>query len=115
MNLQPYSEQITVQQEFLHQTAGKIHKVGNVTLDASAFEGVVKAGTVVVIGANDLASAYDGGTYTEGHIVITTNDIEVKDKNVQVGALEEAYVRADRITNGHAELEAQSNYRFKVR
>lgn len=117
MNLQPYSEGITVQKEFLFSTADLVHKVGNVTLDAAAFEGQVKAGTVVVIGANDLATPYDGATYATGAglVVVTTNDVNVTDKNVQIGALEKAYLNRTKITGFHADLEADSNFRFKVR
>lgn len=118
MNLQPRSEEIVVGKEFLHQTAGLIYKVGNVTLDGSKFEGRVLAGTVVTIDpTTKLASPYAGGTYTDtvGQIVVTTTDTFVTDKNVQIGALEEAYLRTDRITNGHADLPAHSGYRFKLR
>ena len=117
MNLQPRSEQITVQQEFLWSTSGLIHKVGNVTLDAAAFEGEVKAGTVVVQGANGLSTPYDDATYTAaaGTIYVTTNDVSVTDQNVQIGAIEEAYLNRNRITGGGAGLEAASGYRFKLR
>jgi hypothetical protein len=117
VNLQPRTEDIIVSREFLFQTSGKIHKVGNVTLDAAAFEGRVLAGTVVVQGANGLSTPYDGATYTAaaGTIYVTTNDVEVGDQNIQVGALEEAYLRRDRITGYHANLEGHSGNRFKVR
>lgn len=118
MNLQPRSEQIVVGQEFLHQTAGLIYKVGNVTLDGSKFEGRVKAGTVVVIDpTSKLAGPYDGATYTAemGQIVVTTTDCTVGTQNVQIGALEEAYLRSDRITNGNASLPEHSQFRFKLR
>jgi hypothetical protein len=120
VNLQPRSEQITVQQEFLWQTAGLIHKVGNVTLDAAAFDGVVKAGTVVAVGGNDLAVPYvasvDGGAAANGAVYVITNDIEVGDNNVQVGALEEAYLNRNRITAASLDrLELDSGYRFKLR
>ncbi|QFG05683.1 decoration protein [Bacillus phage 035JT001] len=121
MNLQPRTEEITVQREFLFQTSGLIHKVGNVTLDASAFtDGVVKAGTVVVQGTNGLSTPYDDATFgTEGGqagtIYVTANDVKVADQNVQIGAIEEAFLRTDRITNGGTNLEANSGYRFKLR
>ncbi|QFG05416.1 decoration protein [Bacillus phage 031MP002] len=122
MNLQPRTQDITVQREFLFQTSGLIHKVGNVTLDASQFTaGVVKAGTVVVEGANGLSTPYNDATFgTEGGqagtVYVTANDVEIKDgQNVQIGAIEEAFLRADRITNGGANLEANSGYRYKLR
>lgn len=117
MKLQPRSEQISVQQEFLWQTAGLIHKVGNVTLDAAAFEGVVKAGTVVVQGANGLSTPYDGATFAAGAgtVYVITNDVEVTDQNVQIGAIEEGFLNRTRITGYHADLAADSNYRFKIR
>lgn len=120
MNLQPRTEQITVQKEFLWSTAGLIHKVGNITLKGSTFAAgtVVKAGTVVVVGADKLATLYDGVTYTAaaGTVYVTTND-RVMDgtSNVQVGALEEAYLNASKITGNHADLAVDSNYRFKIR
>lgn len=117
MNLQPYSEQITVQQEFIWQTAGLVHKVGNVTLSGAAFEGTVKAGTVIVQGADGLSIPYDGATFVaaDGQVLVTTNDIIVGTQNVQVGALEEAYLNKNKITGYHADLEADSGFRFKVR
>lgn len=117
MNLQPQTEQITVQHEFLFQTAGLIHKVGNVTLDGSAFEGTVKAGTVVVQGANGLSTPYDGATFAaaNGTVYVTANDVEVGTDNVQIGALEEAYLNRTKITGYHADLAVDSNFRFKIR
>lgn len=117
MNLQPRTEQITVQHEFLWQTAGLIHKVGNVTLDAAAFDGHVAAGTVVVQGANGLSTPYDGATFAAGAglVYVTANDAEVGDTNVQIGAIEEAYLNRTKITGYHADLAADSNFRFKIR
>jgi hypothetical protein len=117
VNLQPRREEITVQREFLFSTSGLIHKVGNVTLDGAAFEGLVLAGTVVVQGANGLSTPYDGATYTPaaGRVYITANDIEVGDNNVQIGAIEEGFVREDRLTGYHADLAVDSEYRYKIR
>jgi hypothetical protein len=119
MNLQPRTEDITVQNEFLWSTAGLVHKVGNVTLKGSAFANgtLVKAGTVVVVGADKLATLYDGVAYTPaaGTVFVTTNDRLMEGANVQVGALEEAYLNASKITGNHADLAIDSNYRFKIR
>lgn len=119
MNLQPYSVDITTQQEFVHQTAGLIHKVGNVTLDATKFEGTVKAGTVVSVGqeGNELAEPWLSGAVVKGLIFVTVNDRKVADKNVHVGALEEGYLKRDRVTGvtDEALFFAQSNNRFKLR
>lgn len=119
MNLQPRTEQITVQKEFLWSTDSLVHKVGNVTLKASAFTvgEVVKAGTVIVVGADKLATKYDGATYTPaaGTVYVITNDRVMGTQNVQVGALEEAYLNAAKITGNHADLAVDSNYRFKIR
>lgn len=118
MNLQPRSEQITVQQEFLHQTAGLIFKVGNVTLDGSAFEGTVKAGTAVQVPSkNAKAVPYNTTTLGTGIVYLTTTDVIVGTADVQVGALEEAYVRADRISGvaDTAVFATDSDNRFKVR
>jgi hypothetical protein len=118
MNLQPRSESITVQQEFLFQTAGLVHKVGNVTLDGAAFEGTVKAGTAVQVPSkNAKAVPYATATLGTGRVYVTTTDVVVGTQDVQVGALEEAYLRADRIS-GVADVAvfvADSDYRFKVR
>jgi hypothetical protein len=119
MNLQPRTEQITVQKNFLWSTAGLVHKIGNVTLKGSAFADgdVVKAGTVVVVGADKKATAYDGATYTaaDGRIYVTTNDVVANGADQQVGALEEAYLNGSKITGNHADLAVDSEYRFKVR
>jgi hypothetical protein len=117
VNLQPRREEITVQREFLFSTSGLIHKVGNVTLDSAAFDGIVLAGTVVVQGDNGLSTPYDGATFTAaaGTVYVTANDVEVGSTNVQVGAIEEGFLRRDRITNLNDSLAAHSNYRFKIR
>ena len=119
MNLQPRTEGITVQQEFVHQTAGLIHKVGNVTLDATKFDGIVKAGTVVSVGqgGNELAEPWNAEATTKGIVYVTTNDVKVGENNVQVGALEEGYLKRDRVTgvtDESAFYEATGN-RFKLR
>jgi hypothetical protein len=118
MNLHPRTEQITVQKEFLFATAGLIHKVGNVTLDGATFEGVVKAGTVVVENpTTKISTAYNGASYTPaaGIVYVTAHDVEVADKNVQVGAIEEAYLHRTKITGYHADLAVDSENRFKIR
>ena len=119
MNLQPRTEQITVQKEFLWSTAGLVHKVGNVTLKGSAFTNgsTVKAGTVVVVGADKKATAYDGATYTTaaGTVFVTTTDRVMDGSDQQVGALEEGYLNKNKITGYHADLAVDSNYRFRIR
>lgn len=121
MNLQTTSVQITVQQEFVYQTAGLIHKVGGVTLDGSKFEGLVKAGTVVAIGQenNPLAEPWNSEAVVKGTVYVTTNDVKVGTGNVQVGALEEGYLYRKRVTGIAPEKEAafaeQCQNRFKLR
>jgi len=118
MNLHGRTDTITVQKEFLHSTAGLTYKVGNVTLDAAAFEGTVKAGTVVTVDpTTKLAKPYAGATYTPavGLVFVTAHDCEVTDKNVQIGAIEEAYLNRTKITGYHADLAVDSEYRFKIR
>ena len=119
MNLQPRTDQITVQKNFLWSTAGLVHKIGNVTLQGSSFTSgvVVKAGTVIVVGVDKKATAYDGATYTAaaGPVYVTTNDVLMSGTDQQVGALEEAYLNKTKITGYHADLVVDSEYRFKVR
>lgn len=122
MNLQTSSIQITVQQEFVYQSAGLIHKVGGVTLDGTKFTGLVKAGTVVAVGQenNPLAEPWNSEAVVKGTVYVTTNDVKiVGTQNVQVGALEEGYLNRKRVTGVASEKEAafaeQSQNRFKLR
>jgi hypothetical protein len=131
MNLQPsYGEQITVQKEYLHSTANIVYKVGNVTLDGSKFTAgeFVKAGTAVTVGqvdngvTNEKAVPYAvvGGTITvAGTPFIITNDVKIPEngQDVQVGALEEAYVKRAKVTGvtDEAQFLADSQNRYKFR
>lgn len=123
MNLQTHSTQITVQHEFLYSTQRLSFKVGGITLDGSKFTGVVTAGTVVQLDATSgLAVPYVEPTaevpntsdvYVVAHDVV----IEATDVNYQTGAVEEGYLRADKITGvvDTAKFEEVSKYRFRVK
>lgn len=120
MDLQPRYEEIVSGKEFLFSTAGLIHKVGNVTLKAANFtKGVLKAGTLVMVGTDNLAVPYvpSAGTGTvAGRVYVTAQDIIIGDRNVQVGAIEEAYLKASNYTSAQlARLGIDSEYRLKAR
>jgi hypothetical protein len=137
MDLQPRSEQITVQKEFLYQTAGAIYKVGGITLNGSQFTAgeFVKAGTAVAIdkvttdGTTETtvpdASPYEPSSSTTiadpGQVHVIAHDVKIPEdgRNVVVGALEEAFLNRNKITGVAAADEdtfiTDSNYRFKLR
>ncbi len=120
MDLQPRFEQITVAKEFLHSTAGLTYKVGNVTLKASAFpKGNLKGGTLVMKGADGLFIPYvasAGTTPVAGVVYAIANDITIGERNVQVGAIEKAYLKASNYTAAiNARLPLDSEYRLLVR
>lgn len=120
MNLQPFSESITVQKEFLYSTEMLSFKTGGITLDASAFvaDAVVKAGTIVMVAANGLAIPYATATLAGKQVYVTASDIVNKGvTNKIVGAVQEGYLHGGKITGTFvaATLESDSNYRFKVR
>lgn len=95
MRLQPKRESFIAQKEFLHTTQGLIHKVGGLTLKASAFTpdetGHVKAGSPVTVGADGYAVPYDG-VVTGTHFILA-HDVHVKDGDAVGGALEEGYLK----------------------
>lgn len=125
MNLQPYSTDITVQNEFLYSTEMLSYKLGGITLDASKFpvDEYVKAGTVVAIGGTGnttgMAWAYDSTLATKGELYVVAHDVKVTSGvNPVVGAVQEGYLNKNKITYGTADvttIEAASNYRLKVR
>lgn len=120
MDLQPRFEQITVAKEFLHSTAGLLYKVGNVTLKASAFtKGVLKGGSLVMKGADGLFVPYvpsAGTTPVAGVVYAIANDITIAERNVQVGAIEKAYLKASNYSAGIlARLAIDSEYRLLTR
>jgi hypothetical protein len=128
MNLQPHSETITVQKEFLYSTEMLSFKTGGITLDAASFPDgeFVKAGTVVSIGATGNATGFarpyvvaDGTTVTDaGELYVVAHDVKVtRPVNPIVGAVQEGYLHRDKITTtaDKATIEAASNYRFKLR
>lgn len=102
MNLQPRKEQIVVQEEFLLNTQGLIFKVGGITLDGSAFNGIVKAGTAVMKGEDDLFIPYadSAGAFPDGaEVYLTAQDAIMKtDANNVIGAVVKAYVKTDKLT-----------------
>lgn len=111
MNLQPRKEQITVQAEFLLNTQGLIFKVGGITLDGSAFTGVVKAGTAVMKGGDDLFIPYadDAGSFPEGaEVYLTAQDAIMKGTNNVIGAVVKAYVNTDKLTGVTDAFKAQT-------
>jgi hypothetical protein len=134
MNLQPYSEQIVVQKEFLYSTEMLSHKVGGITLDAAAFTNgeYVKAGTIVAINANGdesglaqpfAAATTDGETGdvtgSFGEVYAVAHDVKVTEGvNPVVGAVQEGYLDRNKITVDETlinQIEAASNYRLRVR
>jgi hypothetical protein len=125
MNLQPSSETITVQKEFLYSTEMLSFKTGGITLDATKFPdgGYVKAGTVVTIGqtgnATGFAQPYDSAAAAKGELYVVAHDVKVtRPVNPIVGAVQEGYLHRGKITVGAADpatIEAASNYRFKLR
>ena len=120
MDLQPRTEEIVSGKEFLHSTAGLVYKVGNVTLKAANFtKGNLKAGTLVMLGSDGLAIPYVPSTGTgtvAGRVYVTSQDIMIGDRNVQVGAIEEAYLKASNYTSAQlTRLAIDSEYRLKAR
>ena len=128
MNLQPRTDSITNQKEFLHTTQGTIAKVGGVTIKSASFtpdaSGYLKAGSAVVIEAGTgLAIPFVDGTATPGLAYVTQNDVRIdQGVNPVVGALEEAYLKASVVQNAEAgrtlattAFVTHSGGRFKVR
>lgn len=106
MNLQPKRESIAGQKEFLNTTQGLVHKVGGITLDATAFtgaevsaEGYVKAGSAVQLAdaEGSLAMPFDP-LVTTGTVYVTANDVKITDGNPIVGALETAFLKSSVVT-----------------
>lgn len=101
MNLQPKTDRITAQKEFLHTTQGTIAKVGGVTLDNGSFtpdaSGYLLAGSGVVINENGHGVPFTEGA--TGLVYVTQHDVKIADNtNTVVGALEEAYLKRSVVT-----------------
>lgn len=96
MNLQPRTETIFGQKEFLRNSVGMEFKTGGATLDASKFgdvaeNGYVKAGTAVYLGEDGLyvpwTDAGEEGGAREG-AGLTAHDVKlVSGSNAIVGVL----------------------------
>lgn len=96
MNLQPRTEKIFGQKEFLRNSVGMEFKTGGATLDASKFSnvaenGYVKAGTAVYLGEEGLyvpwTDAGEDGGAREG-AGLTSHDVKlVTGSNPIVGVL----------------------------
>jgi len=90
MNLQPRTEKIFGQKEFLRNSVGTQYKTGGATLDGSAFgEGYVNAGTAVYLGDNGLYQPWGEETEaTAKGAGLTSHDVKViKGQNPIVGVL----------------------------
>lgn len=114
MNLKPRTNSITVQNEILKTTQGLIWKVAGITLEGSKFpEGVVKAGTPVLVADGELAVPFE--VEGEGIPYVTTHDVQVADgDNAIVGAFEEAYFDKKKVDLSD-EFIAASEGRYKLR
>ncbi len=89
MNLQPRTEVIFGQKEFLRNTVGTEYKTGGATLDADAFadvttNGYVKAGTAVYKGDDgfyvpwsDPTTDEDGSTESRDGAGLTAHDVKI--------------------------------------
>lgn len=138
MNLQPKTQDVTVQKEFLNTTQGLINKVGGLTLNETDFadrldaSGYLKAGSGVSLESDGSVLPYalydddgDGGATAEvfpsGIPFVTANDVKIEG-SVIVGALESAFLNktvVETVESGRVVITQEfidaSNSRFHLR
>lgn len=101
MNLQPKTDRITAQKEFLNTTDHTVAKVGGVTLDNARFtpdaSGYLLAGSGVVIGDNGLGVPFTEGA--TGIPYVTQHDVKIAgNERTVVGALETGFLKRSVVT-----------------
>lgn len=107
MNLQPTTQKIVGQREFLRNSVGIQYKTGGATLDASAFPTgeYVKAGTAVYLGEDGLylpwsdPATEEGVTEVREGAGLTSHDVKVvANSNPIVGVLAAGHPLESRCT-----------------
>lgn len=120
MNLQPYSETIVGQTEFLRNTQGIEVATSGGTLDADDFTAgdIVKAGTAVFMGSDGLYHKWvtDGDTptaATQTGAGLVMHDVKILDgQNPIVGVLAAGHPREDRCTGVNAAFKTATQGRL---
>ena len=104
MNLQPKTDSISVQKEFLYSSDHTIAKVGGITLDNGAFtpdaSGYLKAGSGVMINENGLGVPFASGEgITSGIPYVTQHDVKIEGyTRTVVGALGTGFLKRSVVT-----------------
>jgi hypothetical protein len=120
MNLQPYSETIVGQTEFLRNMQGIEVATSGGTLDAGDFTAgdIVKAGTAVFMGSDGLYHKWvtDGDTptaATQTGAGLVMHDVKILDgQNPIVGVLVAGHPREDRCTGVNAAFKTATQGRL---